>query len=207
MKWFLSILFVLLNYLFIFFAVPFVYKFFFERLSIINISDIFIIVHFLDVLFVLFLYAIFYKYYRQSVSERNNDKNIEFLYLVIIVMLPTIVFLLYKYLVGEINYNDFNVKEFFLYQLAYITFIPFTEEILFREILYKILIKYNIFVVSIFISILFTVIHIGVGEFDLIYLLYIFLNGVVLFYVRYKKNLYYVIASHAMINMIVIFFT
>jgi serine/threonine protein phosphatase PrpC len=27
-----------------------------------------------------------------------------------------------------------------------------------------------------------------------------------LFYVRYKKNLYYVIASHAMINMIVIYF-
>ncbi len=209
MKYLYSIFVVVLNYLFAFLTVPIVFNFFVKDLNIINKNTLFLVVNFLNALFVLLLGLLFYRHYKQSHLERYNAKNIGFINLIAIVIFPTIVFFMYKYFTSQIDihYNNINITDFILYQFAYIAFIPFTEEFIYREILYKILIKENIFYVSIFISILFTMTHIGLDKFDLIYLLYIFFNGMVLFYVRYKKNLSFAMISHAIINTIVIYFT
>ena len=66
--------------------------------------------------------------------------------------------------------------------------------------------KNNIVVSSIIISFLFMLIHIDSNNIDLSYLFYIFITGMVLFFVRLNNGLFNSIVVHSLINLTVYVF-
>lgn len=204
MKYIYAILFFLLNYLFDFFLAFIIMDMLVLKINCIDSDTMFLVTQFISMVFVLFEWFLFSKYYKQFRLKRADSRDINIWKLFVIVILPTVLFLSYEHFVNQSQIpQSLDVKKFFLYELIYFTLIPITEELIYREILYKILIKKNVFISSIIISILFSLTHIGVGKIEVVYLFYIFVNGMVLFFVRFRKNLLYSIISHSLINVIV----
>ncbi len=207
MKYLLALLVSIINYLITYLLGFLVSKYFYNEWQLISINTIFFFIYLFNVIIVFIEWLIFNKFFRYvQYVEQSEYKTIFYLFFF---LLPTFFFIGYKLSIGDVHgFNIKNYTQVINYVAVHILFIPVIEELIYRDIMFKILVKNkrNIVLVSIFISFLFMLTHISPDNVDLLYLFYIFLNGMLLFLIRLKKGLLFSIIAHSSINLVVYLF-
>lgn len=173
--------------------------------KLLSINNLLILAYFIKLPIVLLTWLLIKKYF--SETKFNQTKYPKFkVYL--IALFPTIIFLTYRHIINDISYVEIsNYRQVVRYVITYLFLIPIVEELIYRGIMFRIIVnKNNIVVSSIIISFLFMLIHIDSNNIDLSYLFYIFITGMVLFFVRLNNGLFNSIVVHSLINLTVYVF-
>lgn len=207
MKYIYVLLVAIVNYAITFFIGYLVSTFLYLELKVIPLSIIFVLIYTINIVIVFIEWILLNKFFKELNVKFEKSVNIKTYILLLI--LPTILFLSYKIFVNDFVYIEIiNSTQVLFYILSNIILVPIIEEILYRDILIKILLNKGsgILFTAIFTSFLFSLTHLVPDDIDMLYLVYIFLNGMVLFYIRIKNNLFFAIISHSIINLVVYFF-
>ena len=173
--------------------------------KLLSINNLLILAYFIKLPIVLLTWLFIKKYF--SETKFNQTKYPKFkVYL--IALFPTIIFLIYRHIINDISYIEIsNYRQVVRYVITYLFLVPIVEELIYRGIMFRIIVnKNNIVVSSIIISFLFMLIHIDPNNIDLSYLFYIFITGMVLFFVRLNNGLFNSIVVHSLINLTVYIF-
>ena len=205
----ISLIFVL-NYLITFFLGYFLSYSLYDEISQKAYVYILSIVNTFNLFLVFIEWWLIRKYILKEQKEFYKIVNNKLYRNILVVLFPALAFAIYSLLTDRLISLDFenHIHEIINQILVYILLIPLIEEIIYREILFKLLIKAKtkIYWIGLVTSLLFTLIHINPLEFDLFYLLYIFIIGLVLFFVRLKNGLLASIITHSLVNSIMIIF-
>lgn len=200
----------ILNYLISFFLGYFLSYTLYDEISQKVYVYILSIVNTFNLLVVFIEWWIIRQYIFKEQKESYKIINDKLLRNILIVLFPAFLFAIYSLFTNRLISLDFerHINEIINQILVYILLIPLIEEIIYREILFKILIKAKtkIYWIGLITSFLFTLIHVNPLEFDLFYLLYIFIIGLGLFFVRLKNGLLASIVTHSLVNLIMIVF-
>ncbi len=203
----LAIFLSVLNY-----AITFLLGYFFSYLLYYRLSEtgfiyILSIVYFFNLLIVLAEWWIIKRYFikESEISQVTNNKVLRNIF---IVLLPAFLFTGYRLYIGNLASFNIDTDKIINHIIVYVLLIPVIEEIIYRDVLFKILIKtkIKIVLVAIIISFLFMLTHIDPYKFDLLYLIYAFIVGMGLFFVRLKNGLFFSILTHSLINLIILLF-
>ncbi|SMC81046.1 hypothetical protein [Moheibacter sediminis] len=181
----------------------------YDRLSETAFIYILSIVYFFNLLIVLAEWWIIKKYFLKE-QEFTNKINSRAIGNILIVLIPTFLFAGYKLFTG--NLLSFNINTDFdkiiNHIIVYILLMPVIEQIIYGDILFKILIKTKIKIalVATIISFLYMLTSMDPYKIDLMYLVYTFIVGMGLFFVRLKNGLFFSIVAHSLINLVILFF-
>ena len=157
------------------------------------------VVYSINIIIVLIEWKIFKKYIGKIKPIASNNINI--LMFVGVLIIP-IFYIIYRFFIG-IPYTDTSDTSIVLYSIvSNIILLPIIEELIYRDILFRVFFKNSDDVVKgiLFISFLFTLTHIGSWNINWLYLIHIFFLSIFFFFLRIKYGLLYAILAHSFIN-------
>ncbi len=155
----------------------------------------------LNLLIIILLWLFFDKRLDKIDIKQPKIKFTIFLYIIAVVL--TIIYQLHQ---GKSNFREItDILEKWPLFISIVVLIPIIEELVYREILVRFLyINGVISVISIlFVSFLFTLTHIGLDSTNWLYMIYIFIIGITLLFIRIKNGLFASMITHIFINAIV----
>lgn len=205
-KYFYVFVIVLINYLISYLLNYFIIHYIFVEWHILSTSKyILFLANLINLIIVVIQWYLFNKKLKKIDKQFINRLPIIFLYLFIFVATA-----LYQlYIIGEIEYIQVSVlsKKIF-YIISFIVLIPIFEELIYRDILVRVLINNNNISIGniVYISLLFTLIHIISNNINWLYLFFVFIIGAILLLIRLRKGLLASIIVHSLVNLIVFLF-
>lgn len=189
------------NYFLTYYIVFFIAKFLYNEEQLIPVKAVFVVTYSINIVLVLIEWKIFIKYIGKIKTIASN--NINLLMFVVLSIIP-ISYILYKGFLG-VPYIDISDTEVVLYSIvSSIILLPIIEELIYRDILYRVFFKNSADVVKgiLFISFLFTLTHIASWDINWFYLIHVFFLSIIFFLLRIKYGLLYSILAHSFVNFI-----
>lgn len=152
---------------------------------------------------IVFFEWLFFKEYLNKIKNIILG-NINVLIYSSLFLFPVFYFI-YKVIFGKLVYLDTSDMTKVIYYIASnIIIVPVIEELIYRDVLYRVFFKNSDEVVKgiVFISFLFTLTHIASWDINWFYLIHTFFLSIIFFLLRIRYGLLYAILAHSFVNFI-----